>query len=550
MRERVDAEVRPSSPEPLSVHAEAQSDAAALGLPALAGLLAGTQAGVAIVDSARRYVYANPIACEMLGHSIDQLRDRDFLDSFPTREHASMLARFAAHFDAKAANFTCVLLGSDAHEREVVCSTFTIYISGRPHGVVILWDLTGPRAAARTATALAQTAAQLVRAGTTSEILTSIARMAVENSNAVACGISVMDDQHLVAARGGFITNGPDFGSDGAGWIALTEGPVDTVIEAMTSGSIVIGEPPGRPVVSYNARSIWSTSPVMSGFGANLTGLDWDAVVCVPLAWQNRVFGMFSVFLPSTSTGPTEGELTLYTALADHAAVAVINARLSTQAAAAAALLERGRLARELHDSVTQGLFSMTMHARAAQLSMAAAGIDDGGPLGRSIAQVAELTRGALAEMRALIFELRPGALAEEGLMAAIVKHGDAIAAREGLVVSISGPDARLLLDPETEEHVYRIVSEALHNVVKHAHASRAIVTVETQGGALRVTVADDGVGFDADLPRPGHLGMNTMAQRALSVSAQLTVSSSAGAGTAVTLTVAHEPCPSAACEP
>jgi signal transduction histidine kinase len=529
------------SPDSTSGPSEAELDAAALGLPALAGLLAGTQAGVAIVDGDRRYVYANPVACEMLGHSIDQLRDRDLLNSFATRDHVSMLAGFASRFDAKAANFTCVLLGSDAHEREVVCSTFTIHIGQRPHGVVILWDLTGPRAAARTATALAQTAAQLVRSGTTSEILTSIARVAVENSNAVACGISVMDDQHLVTARGGFTTNGLGFGSDGSDWVALTDGPTDAVINAMTGGTIVLGEPPGRPVVFYDARSIWSTIPVLSGFGASLADLAWEAVVCVPLAWQNRVFGMCSVFLPPNSTGPNEGELGLYTALADHAAVAVINARLSTQAAAAAALVERGRLARELHDSVTQGLFSMTMHARAAQLSMVAAGIDGNGPLGRSIEQVAELTRGALAEMRALIFELRPGAVAEEGLMAAMRKHGDALAAREGLVVSISGPDDRLLLHLDTEEHVYRIVAEALHNVVKHAQASRATVTVDTLGDVLSVTVTDDGVGFDADQPHPGHLGMNTMAQRALSIAAQLTVTSSAGVGTAVTLTLAHE---------
>jgi signal transduction histidine kinase len=100
--------------------------------------------------------------------------------------------------------------------------------------------------------------------------------------------------------------------------------------------------------------------------------------------------------------------LAFYTALADQAAVAVTNARL-------AASLERSRLARDLHDSVSQALFSMTMHARAAQLAMATAGLDESGPLGRSVTQLAELTRGALAEMRALIFELRPGALAEEG---------------------------------------------------------------------------------------------------------------------------------------
>ena len=89
---------------------------------------------------------------------------------------------------------------------------------------------------------------------------------------------------------------------------------------------------------------------------------------------------------------------------------------------------------------MSQALFSMTMHARAAQLAMAKAGVDDSGPLGRSVAQLAELARGALAEMRALIFELRPGALAEEGLVAALAKQAAALSAREQVSVSVEGP--------------------------------------------------------------------------------------------------------------
>ena len=116
---------------------------------------------------------------------------------------------------------------------------------------------------------------------------------------------------------------------------------------------------------------------------------------------------MFAVYLPSGLAGPSEAELAFYTALADQAAVALINFRLHSQARQAATSLERARVARELHDSVSQGLFSMTMHARAARLAMAQAGLGESGPLGSSIVALAELTRGALAEMRALIFELR-----------------------------------------------------------------------------------------------------------------------------------------------
>ena len=127
----------------------------------------------------------------------------------------------------------------------------------------------------------------------------------------------------------------------------------------------------------------------------------------------------------------------------------------------------------------------MTMHARAAQLALARAGLEESGPLGRSIAELAELTRGALAEMRALIFELRPAALAEEGLVAALRKQAAALSAREQVAVTVQGPEERLDLEAGVEEHLYRIASEALHNVVKHARRRAAAVTVTTQAGIL-----------------------------------------------------------------
>ena len=204
--------------------------------------------------------------------------------------------------------------------------------------------------------------------------------------------------------------------------------------------------------------------------------------------------------------------------------------------AALAALAERQRLARELHDSVSQSLFSMTMHARAAQLAMGRAAVDPGSPLSRSVGQLAELARGALAEMRALIFELRPAALAEEGLVAAVSRQAAALAAREGLAVRVNGPQQRLGLDPATEEHLYRIVLEALNNTVKHAGAASATVTVTAGEDAVRVIAADDGAGFDPSQRRPGHLGLDTMAERAAAAGAELTVSSRPGGGTTVTV--------------
>ena len=523
----------------------ALADAAALGLPALAGMLASAQDGITVVDADRRYVYANTAACRVVGHPVTRLRGQDFLRSFPPREHATMLEHLPGQAGEAAAPFTCAMLGSDGAEREVVCSTFAIDIAGSPHAVATLQDLTGPRVATRTAVALAQTTAQLTGTATTDEILAGIARHAVEGTRAMVCGIAVVGDDHKIASVGAH--SAPGYGlapasgqTRSAAWDTFADVTGEEVVEAMTAGSITIGDVPGKPVVLPDARSGWEASPVTRAFAATLKGLNWQAGVYVPLSWENQVFGLFGVYLPSGLAGPSEAKLAFYTALAGQAAVAVTNARLASQAGQAAALLERTRLARDLHDSVSQALFSMTMHARAAQVSMARTGVADS-PAGRSVARLAELTRGALAEMRALIFELRPGALEEEGLVAALRKQGVALTAREQVAVSVDGPEPRLGLPAEVEEHLYRIVSEALHNVVKHAQARVATVIVTDQAGVLRVAVSDDGAGFDTSAGHPGHLGLSTMAQRAQSIKASLTVTSAPGAGTTVTVSLPRD---------
>ncbi len=233
----------------------------------------------------------------------------------------------------------------------------------------------------------------------------------------------------------------------------------------------------------------------------------------------------------------TENELAFVTALADQATLAVMHARLAAQASEAAALSERSRLARELHDSVSQALFSMKMHARAAQLATTKTGVHETGPLALSLNELSKLSSGALAEMRALIFQLRPDALADEGLLAALQKQAAALAAQEPPTVTIHGPKHRVQLDLQVEEQLYRITVEALHNVVQHAQARHAAVRIETVDDSVHVTITDDGKGFNPQAPRPGHFGLSTMAERAQTVGALLTIASSADHGTTVTVT-------------
>jgi signal transduction histidine kinase len=222
-------------------------------------------------------------------------------------------------------------------------------------------------------------------------------------------------------------------------------------------------------------------------------------------------------------------EIRLLTALAERAAVAISNAELHERAQHVASLEERQRLARELHDSVSQALYGIALGARTARAQ-----------LEREPAKVAEpldyilsLAEAGMAEMRALIFELRPESLETEGLAAAIRKQGEAAAARHGVVVEFE-----LCEEPSiaisSKEALYRICQEAMTNVVKHAHASRISVSLELREGRVMLQVLDDGVGFDSGASFPGHLGLHSMRERAERVGGQAAIEANPGRGTRV----------------
>jgi signal transduction histidine kinase len=146
--------------------------------------------------------------------------------------------------------------------------------------------------------------------------------------------------------------------------------------------------------------------------------------------------------------------------------------------------------------------------------------------------------------MRALIFELRPEALREEGLAAAIRKQADGVSARTGIAVDVRLPKRPIPLPGDVEEQVYRLVQEALANIAKHSGARSAVVQLRRRrtGHELVVEVVDDGVGFDASARQPGHLGLHTMAQRMEQLGGSLLVDSRPGRGTRLSATIPLSP--------
>ena len=207
---------------------------------------------------------------------------------------------------------------------------------------------------------------------------------------------------------------------------------------------------------------------------------------------------------------------------------------LRRQAAELAASQERAHLARELHDSVTQALFSMGLTLRTLELLLGS----DTDAAREKLVELRELQKDALAEMRTLIFELRPSSLESDGLIQALRTHATAVQRRTGLIIVVDAePIDRLPL--AAEEALYRIGQEALHNIVKHANASNATIRIVREGDQVRLLVTDDGAGFDPEgVPRGSHLGLIGMRQRIELVGGELHVESRPGHGTTIAAAV------------
>jgi len=254
--------------------------------------------------------------------------------------------------------------------------------------------------------------------------------------------------------------------------------------------------------------------------------------MAIPLIAKDKVVGMLGLAYerPGYYT-PQHAELVL--AIANQASVAMENARLYEQARQLSALEERQRLARELHDSVSQALYGIALGARTARALLDR----DPGKAAEPLDYVRSLAEAGLAEMRALIFELRPESLEVEGLVAALTKQAEALRARHSLDVRLDLCDEPPV-SIEVKAVLYRIAQEALHNIVKHARASHAELQLSYSEASIVLAVKDDGLGFDTGEPFPGHLGLGSMRERAERMGGSFEIESSPGNGTHIRVTI------------
>ncbi|WKZ37394.1 MAG: GAF domain-containing sensor histidine kinase [Anaerolineales bacterium] len=248
----------------------------------------------------------------------------------------------------------------------------------------------------------------------------------------------------------------------------------------------------------------------------------------IPIKIKGRVIGVIDVE-SNRLNGFDESDLVVLQSLADQVAVAIENARLYEQAQHLAALEERQKLARELHDSVSQALYGIVLGARTARTLLDR----DAPKAAEPMDYILSLAEVGLAEMRALIFELRPESLQTEGLVAALGKLVTALGARFQLKVQLeAGPEPDVPI--EMKESIYRITQEALNNIAKHAQAQHVNVSLKTEIDGLALNVSDDGAGFDTSQQFPGHLGLHTMRERAEKAGGAFALDSTPNAGTRI----------------
>jgi signal transduction histidine kinase/sensor domain CHASE-containing protein len=326
-------------------------------------------------------------------------------------------------------------------------------------------------------------------------------------------------------------------GYDGAVVCLLEQGEMETAAGRGQRPLIMEGLAVGE--VDQILRNHWEKTgwigPIRSNFNnpfhsqeetiADEAAPSW---IAIPLKLYDQFLGMV-VLSQNDPDYYTARHEQLMMVVANQAAITIENARLYQQARNLAVLKERQRLARELHDSVSQALYGIVLGAKTARAQLSKEPAKAAEPLD----YVLSLSDAALTEMRALIFELRPESLENEGLLAALERQAQVLRARFKIDVDTHWDEEPPLSLP-MKEVLYRVTQEATNNTAKHAAAKHVSIELHQDDGQVMVEIRDDGQGFDMNQTFPGHLGLHSMRERIEQVGGSFEIESQIGQGTCV----------------
>ncbi len=257
---------------------------------------------------------------------------------------------------------------------------------------------------------------------------------------------------------------------------------------------------------------------------------EFKGFIAVPMRSGGKALGVLSVYgIPEYSLGAEQSALLI--SIADHISVAIENDRLRKKAEQLAVMEERERLARELHDSVSQALYSLILFAEAALERERDGKLD---LVRRHLEDIDDTAHQALKEMRLMLYELRTATRINEGLVEALRYRLDAVEGRAGvktrLILDLDDP-----LDPALEETLYFIAQEGLNNALKHANANAIDVKIIQNGDMIEMEIIDDGDGFDVELAaKRGGMGLGIMKERAKKLGSSIDIRSGVGQGTVI----------------
>ncbi len=496
------------------------------------GVFEATTEGLVIRDQDGTILEVNPAMCAMHGYTRDE-----FLKLSPTAwihpdYHATFedyirSVREQGHYQTRAIDIRKD--GSQFHV-EVQGTTFVLdgktYVMGMVRDVtdrVVAYELLEQRVQERT------------------RELSSL--LAV--SRAVASTLElrpllglILDQLHVVADYTGasvLQTRGDELAfldSRGPAAHLARSGTIHIPISQL--GIIWSGLSQGEPIIIDDVRG---DTPFARAY-QQATGVWFDEAfsfvrswLAVPLILNESLMGILTLSHQNAQMY-TSQHASLALGIANQVVLAIENARLYEDARGKAALEERQRLARDLHDSVSQSLFSASLIAEVLPhlwLRNAREGQ-------RRLEELRLLTRGALAEMRMLLLELRPSALTEMPLGDLLRQIAESTTGRARLPVEMTVDGQPRAVPSDVQLAIYRIAQETVHNAVKHAEASRVDLRLSYLPDGLRVLIADNGRGFATDVVTGDHLGLRIMRERAAAVGGSVTIESEVGSGTRVML--------------
>ncbi len=345
-----------------------------------------------------------------------------------------------------------------------------------------------------------RTMSALLQKLTLDEVLEIVCTEARQLTSATGSAVLLLDDEWLQVTF-----------SSGNPLPALQRIPVEGSL-----AGLVIRE--GQPILQNSLNN---------QFQAYHRNPDLNSLLVIPLFLEGSSIGVIDVV--NKPGGFTNDDIRILNLFADQAAIAIETSRLHQKAEQLAILNERQRLARDLHDSVTQTMYSLSLFTNATQKALLGNRVENAL---NNLNEVQQLVREAMLDMRLLIFELHPPILQEEGLATALRTRLESVEARSGIHTEYNVINERRL-DLEIETEVYRIAQEALTNVVKHSGANYVSVSLSYYPDEFKLEVQDNGIGFDSELIiQKGGLGLKGMRERVRKMNGTFNIESTSNTGT------------------